>query len=530
MKKKLVSMLLAAAMAASAVSTGAMAEKSSMIFAVANECETLDPGLCNYLDSSTMLLNLFMGLYRKDSTGMVMTNGCAESYEVSEDGKTYTFYLYDDLLWSDGTPLTAADFEYSWKRMLNPETASAAVRDMFLLKNGELYNAGKCEADEVGVKAVDATTLVVELENPASYFIDMTAAASFAPVQKAAVEASNTWSQKADTFVCNGAFRIAEINPEESYVLVKNETYKYADTISLDEVKVVFIEDGTATLTALKNGEIDMTNNISTQAQAEFGESEQLLNFNSLGIIYFDFNCTTLTDARVRKALSLAIDRDTINQNFIPNRPLSAEGFVPAGLSYYESEDDFRTVAGSLVSYDVETAKALLDEAVADGFDASATYNIIIQNKEELKTTAQAFQAMWKENLGLNFEITTYESGSYWDVFYDGDFDVAYDGWTADSDDPSAMLECFTQTACMTQNRWAGEKAEAYDQMMKDCAAMLDQTERFKKYVEAEKLLIEESPIMPLYYKKSQILVGDGVLYATNDNMGHTLFQYTVMN
>ena len=87
---------------------------------------------------------------------------------------------------------------------------------------------------------------------------------------------------------------------------------------------------------------------------------------------------------------------------------------------------------------------------------------------------------MWKENLGLNFEITTYESGSYWDVFYDGDFDVAYDGWTADSDDPSAMLECFTQTACMTQNRWAGEKAEAYDQMMKDCAAMLDQTERFK--------------------------------------------------
>ncbi|MGN0353683.1 MAG: peptide ABC transporter substrate-binding protein [Muricoprocola sp.] len=526
MKKKLVTMLLAVGMAVSSLSMTAMADGNRLTYAIENECKTLDPGMCNYLSSSSVILNLFMGLYMTDETGTQLTNGCAESYEVSEDGKTYTFHLYDDVLWSDGTPVTAGDFEYSWKRMLNPETASAACRAMFELKNGEAYNNGECEADEVGVTALDDTTLLVELENPTSYFIEETAEACFCPVKQEAVEASDTWSQKAETFVCNGAFKVAEINPEESYILDKNEYYKYADTIALDGVDVVFISDGTATLTALKNGEIDMTSNISTQAQAEFADSDQLLNFDSLGTTYYDFNCTTLTDPRVRKALSLAIDRDTITQNLVANKPKSATGFVPVGLSYYDSEDDFRTVAGDLITYDVDTAKALLDEAVADGFDASATYNMIIQNNDEMKTVAQAMQAMWKQNLGINFEITTYESGTYWDTFYEGEFDVAYDGWTGDYDDPNTMLECFTQAACESQNRWSGEKAEEYDQMLKDCAAMTEQTDRFAKFVEAEKLLMDESPIMPMYYRKSQLLIGENVTRALNDNLGHTLFKY----
>ena len=527
MKKKLVSVLLAAVMAMTMIPMTAAAEGNTLTYAIQSECETLDPGMSNYLTSSAMIMNLFMGLYRVDSTGTALTNGCAESYEVSDDGKTYTFHLYDDVVWSDGTPVTAGDFEYSWKRMLDPATASPAVRDMFDIKNAEAYNAGECSIDEVGIKATDDTTLVVELENPTSYFIEKTAVASLSPVNKAAVESSSTWSQKAETFVSNGAFTMEEINPEESYVLKKNPNYKYADEVKVDGVKVVFMAQGTSTLTALKNGEIDMTNNISTQAQAEFDGTDQLLNFDSLGISYYDFNCEHLTDARVRKALSMALDRDTITQNLVASKPKSATGFVPAGLSYYGSDEDYRTVVGDLITYDVDGAKELLEEAKADGFDTSATYEIVIKNDDELKLIAQAMQAMWKQNLDLNFTITTYESGTYWDEFYDGNFDVAFDGWTGDYNDPNTMLECFTQKACATQNRWSGEKAEEYDQIIKDCATMTDQTERFAKFTEAEKILIEESPILPLYYKKSQLLVGTNVTRAVNDNMGHTLLMYT---
>ncbi len=204
--------------------------------------------------------------------------------------------------------------------------------------------------------------------------------------------------------------------------------------------------------------------------------------------------------------------------------------FVPAGLSYYDSDDDYRTVVGDLITYDVDGAKELLEEAKADGFDADATYEIIIKNDDELKLIAQAMQAMWKQNLGLNFTITTYESGSYWDEFYDGNFDVAFDGWTGDYDDPNTMLECFTQKACATQNRWSGEKAEEYDQIIADCATMTDQTERYTKFAEAEKILMDESPILPLYYRKSQLLVGTNVAKAVNDTLGHTLLMYTELS
>ena len=527
MRKQLISVLLASALAASVLSVPTFAEEGKTLkFAMANECETLDPGLSGYLQSSSVLMNLFMGLYQTGADGVTLENGCAESYDLSDDGLTYTFHLYDDLVWSDGTPLTAADFEYSWKRVLNPETASNCSNNFFIIKNAEAYAMGEGSADEVGITAVDDTTLEVVLENPTGYFLNVLAETCYSPVQQAAVEGSETWSQKAETFVCNGAFKVDQINPESSYVLSKNENYKYADQVALDGVEIVFISDGSAALTALKNGEIDVTSNISVQAQSEFADSEQLMKFDTIGTCYYDFNCEHLTDVRVRKALSMALDRETITQNLIASKPKAAAGIVPDGISYYGSEDDYRTVVGSLITYDPEGAKALLEEAVADGFDANATYTIMIKNDDELKTIAQAMQAMWKAALGLNFEIVTYESGVYWDEHSNGNFDVAYDGWTGDYDDPNTMLLCFIQSECATQNRWSGELAEKYDTLIDECAAMTDQESRFEKFVEAEKILLDESPIMPLYYRQSQLLVGENVEYIINDTLSHTLFKY----
>lgn len=512
---------------AAAASSG---DGTTMTFAVAGECETLDPGLTNYLASSAMIMNLFSGLEQTGSDGTSIVPGCAESYDVSEDGLTYTFHLYNDLKWSDGSTLNANDFVYSWLRVLNPDTASSCASDFFLIKNAEEYNSGKCEASDVGIQAPDDNTLVVTLNTPASYFIDLTASASYCPVKQSVVEGNDTWTQDPSTLISNGAFYIDTIKTEDRYVLKKNPYYKQADSVALDTVNVVFIEDSTAAQTALENGEIDMTNNISQAAESQYAGTDQLLTFDSIGCTYFDVNTENLTDARVRKALSESIDRDTINQNFIANKPESATGFVPHGVSYPDSEDDYRTVVGDLISYNVDDAKSLLNAAVADGFDTSKTYTILVKNSDEQKNVAQALQSMWSQNLGLTFEIKTVESGSYWDEVHAGNFDIAYDGWTGDYDDPSTMLDVCEQGSVETNNRWADDEALKYTDLLKETEKETDQAKRFENFKEAEQILMDESPIIPLNFKNSQVLVSTTVKTAVNDHLGHYMIRYDAMN
>lgn len=498
---------------------------STMTFAISAECDELDPGINDYLASSSMIMNLFMGLYMTGEDGKTLTNGCAESYDLSDDGLTYTFHLYDDLKWSDGSPLTAEDFEWSWLRELNPETASPSCALLFVIKGAEEFNSGEGTADDVAIKAIDDTTLEITLNNPTSYFLDLISAEM--PVQKAAVEGSDTWTLSPDTFVCNGAYMMTGYSPEESYTLTKNPNYKYADDVTVDTINVVFINDSSAALTAFENGEIDMTNNISVSAQEKYSGTDTLKDYSTIGTSYADINCEKISDARVRKALSEAIDRETLCQSFISSKPTAATGYVPVGISYSDSGDDYRATLGDLVTYDPDDAKKLLQEAVADGFDATRTFTYICKNDTEQKNIAQALQSMWKQNLGLDFEIVTYESGSYWDVVHQGDFDVDTDGWSGDYNDPSTMLDVLKQGEVETNCRWADDAALKYDSMQDEAAAETDQTKRFEIFAESEKLLIDDSPIIPVYYRKSQMLTGDRIAYTTNDQLGHYLIKYT---
>lgn len=503
----------------------AAGEGDTFIFAQASECKTLDPGVSNYLSSSSLLMNMFMGLEMVGEDGSTVVPGCAESYDVSDDGLVYTFHLYDDLKWSDGSALTAKDFVWSWIRELKPETASGCSNSLYVIKNAEAFANGECTEDEVGVKALDDTTLEITLENPTSYFLDMLCETCFVPVQQAAVEGSSTWSQEADTFVCNGAYMMQQIDHDADYILVKNPYYKYADDVAVDTIKIVFIADATTALTAFKNGEIDATNNLSAQAISEFTGTDTLKTFNTIGTTYFDFNCDNITDARVRQAMGMALDKETICANLMAAKPEPATGFVPYGVSYYEGDEDYRTAVGDLQTYDPEGAKALLDEAVADGYQIPDSIELIVSNNDEVKTIAQAMQAMWKENLGLNIKITTYESNTYWDIYDQHQFDIAYDGWTGDYDDPSTMLECFTQARQGSQ--WFDDAAMEYEDLMKKAAAETEPETRFGYFEDAEKLLFEDAPMFPLSYKVSQILVSDRVEYFTNDQLNHQLLKYT---
>ncbi len=481
----------------------ASAEGGKVIkYVMQNEPETLDPNMNNYANSSIVLQNLFTGLMQIGPDGSLI-NGCAESYEVSEDGLTYTFTLRDGLKWSDGQPLTAGDFEYSWKRGLNPETASPGAWYLFYLKNGEAYNGGTASAEDVGVKAVDDKTLEVTLEHPTTYFLDLTAVSMYFPTRQDVVEAEDAWTKSGDTYVCNGAFRIKEINPQASYVLEKNPEYIDADTVKLDGVEIVFIESQEAALSAYNAGEVDVLDNlvIGSQAQSQYSGSEELKSYDLVGTCYYDFNCEKeyLSDPKVRTALSISLNREVINQSM---------------------------VASHLFAEDVEQAKSLMAEAGYPNGEGFPTLTLITQNDQEKKDVAQAMQAMWKENLGVNVEIVTYESKVYWDEQEAGNFDICYDGWTGDYPDPSTNLECLLLTRNETQCRWLNDKAQEYDGLLMEARASADNAARMEMFEQAERILIEEMPVIPVYYRNSQLLVKPNCKDVLKSYIGHTIFKY----
>lgn len=505
------------------------ADGKVITYAMQKEPETLDPTMNNYANSSIVLQNLFTGLMQIGPDGSLI-NGCAESYTMSDDGLEYTFVLRDGLKWSDGSDLTAADFEYAWKRSLSPDTASPGAWYLFYLKNGEAYNDGTASADDVGVTAVDAKTLKVTLENPTAYFLDLAAITAYFPVKKDVVEAETAWTKSADSYVCNGAFRMKEINPQASYVLEKNTEYIDKDTVKLDGLKIVFIESAEAALSAYNAGEVDVLDNliIGTQAHTQYGGSEELKAYDLIGTCYYDFNCEKdyLSDKRVRTALSISLNRDVINQSIIASKPESAYAFVPHAIPYEGSDQDFRTTVGNLITEDVEKAKALLAEAGYPNGEGFPTLKLITQNDQEKKDAAQAMQAMWKENLGVNVEIVTFEPKVYWDEQTAGNFDICYDGWTGDYPDPSTNLECFLLQRNETQCRWMNDKAGEYDAMMKEARSLTDNEKRTELFVKGEKLLMEEMPVIPLYYRNAQLLVKPNCSNVLKSYIGHTIFKF----
>lgn len=558
MRKRLVSVFLASVMAMSVLAGcggGQAAEKTTaagteaagseaageaqkaegnvLRYVMSSEPETLDPNMNNYASSSNVLLNLFTGLYQYSADGTGVEPACAESHTVSEDGLTYTFKLREGLKWSDGSPLTAADFEYSWKRELKQDTASAAAWQLYYIKNGEAYNNGQCEADEVGVKAIDDTTLEVVLNNPTPYFVNLTAANNFAPVKKEAVEGAEVWTKSADTYVCNGPFMMAEIRPQEGYSLVKNPNYVFADTVALDGVEMIFIEQAEAALSAYNAGDVDAmsSGSIETQAMTQYDGSEELHSYDLIGTSYYDFNCEKeYMTKEVRKALSMAISRDTINQVAVPSKPKSAYAFVPFGIPYAEEAEDFRTKIGNnLITEDVEAAKQLLADAGYPNGEGLPTLQLIITNTKENKDKAQILQALWKENLGVSVDIVTFESKVYWDEHAAGNFDIAFDGWTGDYPDPNTNLSIFNKSRMEKECRWRSEEALRYNDLLEEAATLADNNARMELFVEMEQILMDEMPVMPLYFRNTMALVKPHVKGFTCDNSGHPLFRAVSM-
>lgn len=508
-----------------AESTG---KEKKIIYALPSEPETLDPTLNVYSRSSIVMQNLFRGLYKISQDGLPVPSLASET-KLDETGTKYTFKINPNAKWSDGKPVTAHDFEYSWKRVLNPDVASEAAFDLFYLKNGQAYNEGKATADQVGVKAVDDQTLEVELENPTTYFLNLLCATSYYPVRKDVVDGNDGWTKTPETYLVTGPFTLSEIHPKQKYVLKKNPNYLDADKVQLDTLEIVFIEAAEAELAAYTNGEIDVSDNINNESLQKYLNTPEFFAEPRIGTYYFDYNTSVkpFDDPRVRKAFAISINREAIVKNVLQSNEKIAFGFVPYGMpDLVDPTKEYRDVVGDLFKEDVAEAKRLLAEAGYPDGKGLPEIEFMTMSGNTDKDIAQALHSMWKENLGVEVTINILESKIYWDEMRMGNFMIARDGWTGDYLDPMTNLTLFETVNGKDGTRWSNAE---YDALLKENREIQDQTKRAANYAKAEQILMDEMPVFPLYFYQDTYLAKPHVKGVMKNYIGHTYFEYATV-
>lgn len=466
---------------------------------VGTEPETLDPAKSTGIPEFNMQLAIWEGLMRLDSKSQPAF-GAAEKVDISPDLLTYTFTLRKGLKWSNGEPLTAADFEYSWKRALDPDTAADYAYMLYYLKGGEAYNGGTGKVEDVGVKAKDARTLVVTLEAPCKYFLSLSAFGTYYPVNKKIVEADSEWYTKAEKLIGNGPFKVSKWSHNDRIEFVKNPNYWGAKSVVLEKLVFTMVEEDTTELAMFESGEIDFADNPPSAELARLTAEKKLGVNVLLGTYYYIFNVEKkpLDDVRVRKALTLAIDRKAIVETVTKGGQVPALAFVPPGIPD-ASGNDFRKSKGDYFKdADVATAKALLAEAGYPNGRGFPSLEILYNTSAGHKRIAEAIQEMWKVNLGItSVTLRNLEWGMYLAARDEGDFQIARAGWLGDFLDPMTFIDMWLTGGGNNNSRWG---LPEYDALVEKARKSADQAVRMKTMHDAEALLMRDMPIAPIYY------------------------------
>lgn len=508
---------------------------------LAAEPKTIDPALNDAVDGGTVICNAFEGLTRLDENEKPVA-GVATKWDVSSDGLKYTFHLRKNAKWSDGKGVVAGDFEYAWKRALNPATASDYAYQLFYLKNGENYNSSqspdykgpKVTASDVGVKAVDDYTLEVNLEYPTAYFLSLMAFPTYAPVRKDVIEKNPTdWALKPETYVCNGPFKMKEWKPKDSLNFVKNNNYWNAKKIKLQNIEYKMIEQSTSALAGFKTGSLDFIESPPAPEIPGLLKSGTAKTVPYLGTYYLEFNldpkaasvnaaaAKALSDVKVRKALTLAIDRKAITQNVTKAGEVPAASFVPKGIPEGTSGKDFASKEYFKPGGDVAQAKKLLAEAGYPDGKGFPSMVYLYNTNEGHQNIAQAIQEMWRKNLNINVELQNQE----WKVFQktrtSKNYLIARGGWIADYTDPMTFLDLFTSKS---GNNDPGYKNPKYDAAIDAAKKETNSTKRMTIMHQAEDMLMADMPVDPIYYYTNVVCIKNYVKGVHKSPLGFVIF------
>ena len=507
MKKRVISVLLAAVMTVSMVSGTVMtaaaeeAEGKQLSVQVGPDPETIDPALNSAIDGGNMILHLFEGLLTTDQDGN-LAPGQAETWEESEDGLTWTFHLREGLKWSDGTDLTANDFVYSWKRVCDPELAAPYAETVLGMVEG--FDAAiEGDLDALAVTATDDLTLEVKLANPCTYFGQLVAFATLSPVQEATVEANgDAWAVDASTFISNGPFYITEWVPGSHIITSKNPNYWNADAIKLGSIKWNLIEDSNAAYSAYLNGDVMMIKDVPTEEIPSLQGNEEFHVEPITGTYYISYNTQVepFTDANVRKALTLAIDREYVASTLMQGTYSPATNFMGPGWKDTDGTDFYDNANGGepymSATADIEGALAALEEAGYPNGEGLPVLHYTTNDAGYHKVVAEYLQQAWKE-IGVTLEVEIVEWSSFTPMRRNGDFEIARNGWVGDYSDPSNQLELMYSTNGNNDGKFSSAEFDAAIDLSRET---IDPAERSAALHEAEDIMMAESACCPLAY------------------------------
>lgn len=471
--------------------------------------ESLDPHKTSTVYEAHILRDLFEGLVMQDQKAELIP-GAAESWTVSDDGLVYTFKLRPGAVWSDGSPLTAEDFVYSFRRLEDPATGAEYASMLYVVKNGEEVNTGKVKPEELGVKAVDASTFEVTLKSPTPYFLEMLTHQSAYPVNKAAIDKLGADWIKPGNLVSNGAYTLAEFVPNDHIKLSKNPKFHDAANVKIDTVNYFPTEDRSTAIKRFEAGELDTNDDIPTEQMADlkakFGDQLRIGPY--LGTYYFAIKTDKepWNNVQLRNAISMAIDRDFLAEKVWQNSMIPGYSMVPPGIAGYESA--IATFADKpQIDREDEAAKILKE--LGYGPDKPLKMEIRYNTSENHKNTAVAIQEQLKP---LGVEVTLLNTDTkthYGHLEQKGDFDVARAGWIADYKDPETFLGISRKAS---GNNYSNYDSPKFEELMNEAAAAGGKPEeRMKKLSEAERVLVDEVGNIPLLYYSYKNLVSPKV-------------------
>ena len=465
------------------------------IFLNGEEPQTIDPGTLTGQLEGRLAKALFEGLYTYGPDGTVVP-GVAENYQLSEDGLIYTFFLRSNARWSHGEPVTAFDFEASWRRVLEPATASKYAEILFFIENAEAFNKGELDDfSQVGCKALDAKTFRVKLHTPAAFFLDLVAFTTFLPVHLPTVNKYGDAWIKPEHMVCNGPYQMKRWLINDRIELQKNEAYWNKDSVYFNRIDALAVSSASTAMNLYLTGQADLIldkNLIPGMLMADLRQREDIHIYNYLATYFYRFNVTRphLKDQRVRLALALSVDKQEIVERITRGGESIARSICPPGMPTYHLPQG--------LSYNPERARELLVEAgypKGEGFPRTE----ILYNKSELsEQIAIEIQSMWKKELGIEVELRIQEWANYLYSLDQLDYDIARSTWVGDYVDPNTFLDCFVTGRGNNRTGWSHE---VYDQLLQQAGQISDKKERSALLLQAEQILVEEEvAVLPLYH------------------------------
>jgi oligopeptide transport system substrate-binding protein len=491
-----------------------------------SEPKDLDPHQVTGVTEHNIIAALLEGLVAEDPKTLDPIPGSASSWDISEDGLTYTFHLRPNAKWSNGEALTAEDFVFSYQRMLTPALGSPYAYMLYCLRNAEDFHNGTLEDfDNVGATALDPQTLQLTLRSPTPYFLSLLNHFSWFPVHRGTILAhgdiaaiGSHWTRP-ENFIGNGPFTLATWEPNKEISVIKSKTYWDHEQVKLNAIHFYPIGDHTIEEHAFRAGQLHVTGTVPIDRINYYQTRKpELLRLDPyLGCYYYLFNVNRppLDNPKVRRALALAINRDQITKYVTRGNESPAYNFTPPGTGGY--------TAKARLTGDLSTARELLAEAGYPGGEGFPTLSVLYNTADSHASIAEVIQQMWQTGLGIKIELVNMEWKVYLAQTQSGNYDIARAGWISDYTDPNSFLDMWVTGGGNNRSGWSNAQ---YDKLIRQASETLDPAKRFEVFQQAEALLMDEVPIMPIYFYRSKSLIQPSVRGWNPTLLDHHPYKY----